>query len=701
MAGTWRIEVFGAEGLHLPSSHSDGVRHALHSVGARGTPARLALFELISCGMSQKTRRFEVLDDGSASVHEVLFVQAPPRGEPVRIRAIKCHKDVLIGEADVVVTSAGKFRITIKRDGLSQGAVFASISPGLSKESPSVPQTPPRRNGSKSSANVQGNSQSTQSAEIGSYHAVVVPPEGIVAPTRTSSVMTEGQSDSNCSGNRVSGLSPPDIPPQQRSPLPPPPIPPKRWKPLRKRHPNLITIGTCDLSIEAIDGLGQSLAAPHFIISLEGQEFRATLNSEMPLLYQFEFANLQPDLQIYCYDDRLQSGPVGRILIPLANLAWSAVESPGVANLLAVVEGHPANLQRRYKCQFVSACERQNVFNDTTHVDRYEMQQAKMLEPFGCVTLSIRLSFDDSARPLAKLYGKTLLSGVGISALVDDQALLSHSELPSRTEGTGMSVELQSLLSSLARLRLFFDRALGWSCVVKWLRADKWRRYVAGVGWFLFCLLGYFPPPLWQCPIYGWFAFLVSGLLAQRARRIAFDSSHAPVLAVGRTSDEKELCEAVREMELVVRSLVSCLERLRNLFTFGDGPASVIFFATVGALALLMSLSLFVATWIESVSFICGLYGALILIAIGKQKPSSSAASSPMLESERREGSLPEFPLARRLGLALELCVPDEITLVHRFIAARLQSNLPTTNPSQPALRGGSSAVQDTDDDLG
>lgn len=709
MAGTWRVQVEGAEGLQLPSSGSDGLRHALHAIGARDVPARLAFLEVISSGSISKTRRFEVLEDGSAAVHEVLFVPAPRRGEPMQIRALKCHKDVLIGEADVLVTAAGKFRITLKRSGRGQGALVVSISQGLPEAQ--APQSVSRatNSGTRSRGVAPAEAKSNSNPPL----------EGSEPPPTASAPLPLPPPPSGARDREPVGVAPTEAPHRPTVPqpghsdrkgtaLPPPPAPPQRLRPLRRRHPDMPSLGTCEVAIEAVEGLGEAFAAPHLIVSLEGQEFRAVLDSMPPFVFQFDFASLQRDLQIYCHDDRLRQGPVGRILIPLANLAWSAGESPSFERVLAVFEKDPACLQRRYVCQFLPASE--DCHDDPAHVDRYDPrllgaklrgQEIKWV-PFGSVTLKIKLNLAPSVNSLAKLYGKSFITNMGMSAMLQDRALLPFQSPGSQSSLVG-DAELRSLLLSLMRLRLFFIGVRGWSHMAAWLREEKWRGYAAAVLWFLFCILGFFPPPLWRCPIYAWLAILFSGLLAHGSRQSAVSSPQASARELGQmapcTVHQIEVAETVREMEPIARGLVSCLERARSLFTFGDGPASVVLFAATGVLALAASLSLLLATWIETVSFISGAYGAVLLILVAKKKPAGSGAASPMLGSAEGKPALPDFLLARRLGMALELLVPDEAELGHRLVAARLQIDAPTEAPAPPSP-GGSSCLDDPEDAL-
>eukprot|EP00928_Gymnodinium_smaydae_P019859 TRINITY_DN17644_c0_g1_i1.p1 TRINITY_DN17644_c0_g1~~TRINITY_DN17644_c0_g1_i1.p1 ORF type:complete len:906 (+),score=196.64 TRINITY_DN17644_c0_g1_i1:136-2853(+) len=525
--------------------------------------------------------------------------------------------------------------------------------------------------------------------------------------------------------------------------------PPVPRRPLRKRHCALDDAGTCDVTIEAVDGLGELLDSPHLIVSLEGEEFRAEQDDlgygrcEPAFQFPFAFASLQSDLHIYCYEPSSQV-PVGRALVPLSSVVWPYGDAPSMEHVLNVFK-KGAILKRSMVVHFLPSLVGGDGYKDPAFLDKFETGFLRRgvgdtNAPFGSVSVSVEIALRPEVPSLAKLYGRAVMGGATLAQAMDPARL---SQIPARGiaymdretgratasygggAGTGGQAgdsvladgEVEKLLVALMRLRRFFLGGGGWKVAGDWLKAERWRAFAAAAAWFLFCWLGYFPPALWQVPAYFFVLLLANGILVQTARRRRLEEA-ADAIASGAlpglledTQDPLDardrrilLLQAARELEPIVSGLVVGLERLRNLVSFADGPASVVFYAAVGAFCALMCLSFGVITWLEPVTFVCGLYGAF-LIVMGNVKKGGAAATNPvgaigggnapqaaLLAGAPAAGDeLPEFLSLRRLGVALAppwgACVPDESELLHRFAARRL-SEACTAAPGSPQSSG-------------
>merc|ERR1711974_7442 len=114
-------------------------------------------------------------------------------------------------------------------------------------------------------------------------------------------------------------------------------------------------------------------------------------------------------------------------------------------------------------------------------------------------------------------------------------------------------------------------------------------------------------------PIYFWVLLLINGFLAAHQRQQDWETAGHGHVLFGDDTDTRAAQElgdprdhvryAVNlferrawEAESLVRPVVESLERLSNAMSFADGAASVVWFAGLGASALALSLSLFLAT---------------------------------------------------------------------------------------------------------
>lgn len=257
--------------------------------------------------------------------------------------------------------------------------------------------------------------------------------------------------------------------------------------------------------------------------------------------------------------------------------------------------------------------------------------------------------------------------------------------------------EFGSVMQSLGRLRR--GAAAPVAGIPRWLREQPTNGYAAAAGWFVFCAAGFFPCPLWLVPLYLW-ALLVGNALVAASQRsedwargvcghherssgsssacssfhphsAPFFSSHSwhPPHPAQHGSDAYHEIDAssisrcklaLREVEPLLLTSVAFWERLRNLLTFADGAASAACFASLGITSLALSAYLWLISCIDpELCFICGLYGAVAVVAYSRSSPSGFRAAEPLW-----------WQWAFNEALA---CVPDDTQMVHRFVATRLQ----------------------------
>eukprot|EP00928_Gymnodinium_smaydae_P069692 TRINITY_DN5334_c0_g2_i2.p1 TRINITY_DN5334_c0_g2~~TRINITY_DN5334_c0_g2_i2.p1 ORF type:complete len:853 (+),score=135.70 TRINITY_DN5334_c0_g2_i2:457-3015(+) len=503
---------------------------------------------------------------------------------------------------------------------------------------------------------------------------------------------------------------------------------------LRKRHCSTDDTGTCDVVIEGLEGLGARFSNTHLVVAVEGEEFRLEHGNRGPGTagpmgqFAFDFATLQSDLQIYCYDEASQAA-IGRILIPLSSIVWPAGESPNLERVCDVFSTEKREFQRRFLAHFAPCATGGDGFNDPGIADSLAFaaaapaaSPASSCSSLGLLRLEVRLALRAEVPSLAKLYGRALLGGVAVARQLAEEDLLAvpprgllhygrpgcamerRSETRSSYGQAASEAEedLQALLVALQRVQraLTGGRCGGLVLAAGCLRAQRWRPVVAAAGWFLFCLFGYFPPPLWTCPACAFLLLLAWGSLTQAARKQGYGLSLAHVDQTG-ASDEEEAAtngDLARELRAIALGVAVALERLANLASFADGPASVVFYAVTSVSALALCVVLRVLTWLEPFSFICGLYGAFLIVAGFLRSPSAEASANGAAASSATPsaalgapllchadaGSRPTSPpaplqkwtLLRRLGVALAPpwggCVPEDEELMHRLRAESL-----------------------------
>lgn len=351
-------------------------------------------------------------------------------------------------------------------------------------------------------------------------------------------------------------------------------------RPLSQRSPMMPIIGTCDATIEALEGLTPPLQNPRLILGLEGQEFRVDRRDLKvgPAHFTFPFASLGSNLLLLCYDcpeDGMEPCLVGRILLPLTDAVHPIGHPMGCSRILGDrCHEEPPLLTRRYRLQFLPGPLHDPQRGDPMFEDRFtSMHLAASLQAastsghtcggsshgnggscdimgdkdaikaglcaFGSVILSLELALQpELAKPIS-LYWASVASGIQQAIRTDAPpncapwAPLCQSRPRSScgfsTAADGMSTadavhwfqseglpRLENIFQCLSRLVHFWVSPS--QGWSRWLRSSWWHAPVTAAAWFFFCV-SYFPPPLWTWPLYAWFYLLVDGLLAANHRR--------------------------------------------------------------------------------------------------------------------------------------------------------------------------------------
>jgi len=703
MAGTLRISIEAVEGLRL---NSGAVASAQNNTDE---PARRTVVIEISDGSNtQKTKPFEVAEDGKLRVNRVLFVRAPAEGRPLAIRAITTSKgepESLVGEA-TLPPEFGSMQVELVRRQKRRGILRLNVSEGLpspptnSVSAPELP-TPPR--GNKLSLPVASAASAT--ASPGGVSRV---PSSPVPPSPVSSGIGRAGA-SPLPGSSASASRPPAATWPGRSPQVPPAggangqytsSPDARAtaraatnaRPLRMRIPGLPVIGNCDVTIQATR-LPQTVQQPFLIIGLEGQEFLAEDVTKC-LKYMFQVGAVQSTVTIYCYDAaQTHKSPLGRVLLPLADLLWQVGEAPSVGRLRASFEKGSRHFERHYAMQFLPGNEDGDTHTNPAFVDMFEphVSDAMKYDPktygaFGEISLTVEITFRDEVHTLLGFYLASIAAGAKGQGMfygaMDVPAMPPNVSLDSPSSMNILeSPGLRSLLNFLWRWKHYCNRpSFGF---FRFLKEQGYRRFVAAVCWLFFCLMGYFPCSLWIFPIYIWLALLGNGLLAafQRQADWACRGEEANQLFWSRVAPPGQLPEdangkfiatfakciqQLQEVEPLVRTGVLFLERASNLLTFTDGLASVTSFIVLGGVLGSASLSLLLITYVEGINFLCGAYGAFLLITLLKPP-------QPELPWQQGPGQGAKKGSTMRLFNQAFACVPDQAEAAHRFVASRVQ----------------------------
>lgn len=116
-----------------------------------------------------------------------------------------------------------------------------------------------------------------------------------------------------------------------------------------------------------------------------------------------------------------------------------------------------------------------------------------------CDLRVLRSRFLDGGR-MWKLSMPVAPTSATFHALGVHRSAAGRSRAPSAT-----AEEFQSVMQSIERWhRNANAEPIG---LTRWVRQKPTHAYVAAGGWFLFCIAGFFPCPLWLAPLYAWCIF--------------------------------------------------------------------------------------------------------------------------------------------------------------------------------------------------
>ncbi|CAE8610105.1 unnamed protein product, partial [Polarella glacialis] len=203
-------------------------------------------------------------------------------------------------------------------------------------------------------------------------------------------------------------------------------------RPLRTRPPGLPLVGTVDVTLQAISGLPHWLHRPYLVVGLEGHEFRAEDPCREGPGQQFTFsmASAQSTLQIHVYQGgspssssghhnpnhrHHQSGPVGRVLVPLSDVLWPSGTCPSSSRLRASFSKELEPFKREYSFRFLPFTDGEEPFaREVTAVDHFSPQlscagDAERCGAFGSVKLLVEVTLREEAKSLLGLYAGSMV----------------------------------------------------------------------------------------------------------------------------------------------------------------------------------------------------------------------------------------------------------------------------------------------------
>eukprot|EP00429_Kryptoperidinium_foliaceum_P011151 CAMPEP_0176003946 /NCGR_PEP_ID=MMETSP0120_2-20121206/1436_1 /TAXON_ID=160619 /ORGANISM="Kryptoperidinium foliaceum, Strain CCMP 1326" /LENGTH=884 /DNA_ID=CAMNT_0017336605 /DNA_START=9 /DNA_END=2663 /DNA_ORIENTATION=- len=480
---------------------------------------------------------------------------------------------------------------------------------------------------------------------------------------------------------------------------------------LRKRPPNLPVIGTCDVVITGITDLAE-LRNPYLIVGIEGQEFSVTsldsigTSERGDCSYTFSIGSVQSSVQVYLCDDF--HGPhmvKGRVLVPLNDVVWPSRGSLDMSRVRAGFERETEPYRRKYAMCFLPPSEHGDGGpGDVAFWDSYNFAALDdgATGAQGVLHMELEITLCSEAQPLLAFYAKSVVAGMHRVMALGTEGGPSRARnryrslrpIPALSEWSdpGMimgakdllqSPEFQSVMQSLERWHR--NAAAEPAGILRWVRQKTSNSYIAAGSWFMFCFAGFFPCSLWLLPIYAWCLFVGNGLLAagQRHEDLAstgvdsddeeeghrivaagpFPALGVPGVVDGTRSASSHIArwqKVIYLAEPLLLTAVAFRARFRNLLGFYDGPASVANFAIMGLLAVGLSAYLLLISAIDpSLNFMCGLYGAIALVAY-------SRAGGLVGKCE---------PLWGQWAFnEIFACAPDDLQAVHRFVSTRVQS---------------------------
>jgi len=473
-------------------------------------------------------------------------------------------------------------------------------------------------------------------------------------------------------------------------------------KPQRTRPAGLPVIGTCRVTVEAISDLPSNIRSPLLIVGLEGHEFRAPDPcKDGAMEFVFDMASAQNGLQLHLYDgvkvssSTGQPSPLARILLPLSDVMWPTGEPLGFTLLQQSLDHGLPCFRREYCLRFLPELEKDCWNSELALADCFDHRWSGCPEPerwgaFGRARMTVQISLKEEVRSLVGVYFALAVVGLKGAQFTQPRCLRGDTERPpppttealqdQSAQAVLRNADLRNVFSYLARLsHSTSQQNIGF---LAWLREEKWHGFAAAIAWFLFCVLGFFPCPLWQAPIYLWLFMLGNGFVASRQRkRIWSDPDSEAELfwredfsafADARGKATVKIAYRAREVEPMVRITALFVEKVRNALTFADGPASVVCFAAFGMIASTASFVLLLLSYVDpGYSVLCGIYGALTIFMLSRTAAKPLAAASPpsQWEDPQHEPEKMQWFLHKVLGT-----VPDQAEMAHRYVAAKVQA---------------------------
>eukprot|EP00927_Polykrikos_kofoidii_P015466 TRINITY_DN16877_c0_g1_i1.p1 TRINITY_DN16877_c0_g1~~TRINITY_DN16877_c0_g1_i1.p1 ORF type:complete len:784 (-),score=151.89 TRINITY_DN16877_c0_g1_i1:52-2403(-) len=487
-------------------------------------------------------------------------------------------------------------------------------------------------------------------------------------------------------------------------------------RPLLHRDSSLASIGRVVVAIEGVSGLAGRVNKPVFIISLDGQEYRATRLAHMSsdeLTYRFDLGQIDESVLILCYDDLAtdRSKALGRIVVPLTDMHWEAGTVPGCGSMRDSLK---TSLTRRYTFQFMpvhygSVVSRKKVVDQMHYravIPGVPNSGLPREKAFGAVTLRIEMELDSPPKKssVMKLYFSSLSANlreavgsgtspdVGSHVLRTKDAVAEPAEPEREREPSTLeilrSLDADQLLRNKKRLESFAEQPP--TGLVRSLR-ENGRVFGGAMAalWLGFCVSPLFPPPLWSLPLYTWALTILNGYLSARQRAADWEDPNRAQIKVWEDEREK-VCDTVKDTLEKLKGAISSvqdltgnfamvLERFGNMFSFADGPATVVCSAYLLFVMLATSAVLFVQSCLDpSGCWTIGLGGGFLLLGISWLFPKQRAGVA--VKKDRKSKSAKSgVKGAPKLIKSLESLnkifsiVPDRVELYHRYIVSRIQ----------------------------
>mmetsp|Transcript_66997 Transcript_66997/g.160534 ORF Transcript_66997/g.160534 Transcript_66997/m.160534 type:complete len:872 (+) Transcript_66997:136-2751(+) len=452
------------------------------------------------------------------------------------------------------------------------------------------------------------------------------------------------------------------------------------------------TFATLTVAIEKVVGLEAKANKPSFRISLDGHEFKASHfrnRHTRELTFVFPVARLDTDLKIYCYDElgAFRNFPVGRILLPLVDLLSTPGAEPTISSVCAALQPI-SDVERRLVCRFMPVSEAGDGSHIPGFVDSFRPGSMPGSAVFGQVALHLSLNVGPPSLSAMQCYVDSMTRGIFEAKAIRDHRHDDNEPAEGEEEPTLISVlrnidvmQTVRYLNRLQALALMWRHQRGF---VRWIRKEEWRGPFAAVCWLMICLSGHFPPPIWAWPVCIWFGLLANGLIFANHRRKDWDdhSAYAVFNEEAETASLQKRIDlfkkGVHEIERNAQTLVSFLERVSNLFSFADVPASFLWCVGSGIVTVVASFVGYIIVMVDpSGNWTWGILGSGLLLVISRRpkREMKRFQTASALGGKNPNPLQPLVDLLRPLSMfnSVMACVPDMGQLAHRYIATRIQ----------------------------